>query len=162
VNFGVIYGASARKIDSTSGRAGTYQTFLDQFPNASNFMRKTINQVVQCGYVETLFGYRLYVEEQEPHKGVNAIVQGTAGDIVKNAMVCIHQKGLVDWLPGGSAIVANIHDELVLEFPESYPYHAISRRIMREMRYSGKNVGVETPVSAALIRTNWAQGKPFS
>jgi DNA polymerase I-like protein with 3'-5' exonuclease and polymerase domains len=99
---------------------------------------------------------------------MNAVVQGTAGDIVKNAMVDIHEKGLVDWEPatkslpyGGSSIVANIHDELVFQIPRAYPYQAIGRRIIQVMEGAGSALGIVTPCDAKLIETNWAEGVKF-
>ena len=168
VNFGIIFGAGPAKIDYQTGQPGTYATYMAKFPDAKKFMRTTINRVERLGYVETLSGYRLYVPQDEPHKAVNGIVQGTAGDIVKYAMIAIHQKGLVDWerasdkLPyGGSAIIANIHDELLFQFPKSYPYKALARSIMKVMEKAGSDLGVTTPTDAKIIYTNWAEGEKF-
>lgn len=168
VNFGIIFGAGPAKIDATTGRPGTYSLYLSKFPDAHKFMSKVANDVEASGFVKTLSGYRLRVPDEKPYAGVNAIVQGTAGIIVKNAMVAIHQQKLVDWhrpskeLPyGGSAIVVNIHDELVIQIPESYPYEDIGRKIMSVMEDAGSRLGVVTPVDAKLIRTNWTEGVSF-
>lgn len=169
VNFGVIFGAGPAKIDYQTGQPGTYDTYMARFPDAKKFMRSTIARVENLGYVFTLSGYRLFVPQESPHKGVNAIVQGTAGDIVKYAMIAIHEKQLVDWasatptLPyGGSSLIANIHDELLFQFPKSYPYLSIGRTIKRIMEKAGQDLGVNTPVEAKLITTNWAEGKKLS
>lgn len=167
-NFGVIFGAGPAKIDKTTGRPGTYSLYLSKFPDAHKFMSKVTRDVEETGFVKTLSGYRLRVPDDKPYAGVNAIVQGTAGIIVKNAMIAIHRKKLVDWkrpskeFPyGGSAIVANIHDELVIQIPKSYPYETIGREIMAVMEQAGLDLGVVTPVDAKLIHTNWTEGITF-
>ena len=168
VNFGIIFGAGPHKIDSTTGRPGTYSLYLSKFPDAHKFMAKVTRDVEETGFVRTLSGYRLRVPDEKPYAGVNAIVQGTAGIVVKNAMVQIHKQGLVDWahptteLPyGGSAIVANIHDELVIQIPKSYSYESIGRSIISVMEEAGSQLGVVTPVDAKLITTNWTEGTKF-
>ena len=168
VNFGIIFGAGPAKIDATTGRPGTYSLYLSKFPDARKFMVKVTKDVENTGFVRTLSGYRLRVPDEKPYAGVNAIVQGTAGIVVKNAMIEIHEQGLVDWaaptteLPyGGSAIVANIHDELVIQIPQSYPYPELGRKIMAVMEEAGSKLGVVTPVDAKLITTNWTEGKAF-
>lgn len=168
VNFGIIFGAGPAKIDATTGRPGTYSLYLSKFPDARKFMARVTKDVENTGFVRTLSGYRLRVPDEKPYAGVNAIVQGTAGIVVKNAMIEIHEQGLVDWSPpstelpyGGSAIVANIHDELVIQIPESYPYPELGRKIMAVMEEAGSRLGVVTPVDAKLITTNWTEGKNF-
>lgn len=168
VNFGIIFGAGPAKIDATTGRPGTYSLYLSKFPDARKFMARVTKDVENTGFVRTLSGYRLRVPDEKPYAGVNAIVQGTAGIVVKNAMIEIHERGLVDWSPpstelpyGGSAIVANIHDELVIQIPESYPYPELGRKIMAVMEEAGSRLGVVTPVDAKLITTNWTEGKNF-
>jgi DNA polymerase-1 len=169
VNFGIIFGAGPNKIDHTTGRPGTYALYMQKFPNARDYMRRVISGVEEKGYCETLGGYRLYVPQGKAYAAVNGVVQGTAGEIVKNAMVDIHEKGLVDWEQpseeypyGGSAIVANIHDELIFQFPQAYPYRALGRRIIRCMEEAGTRLGVVTPCDAKLIFTNWAEGEKFA
>ena len=168
VNFGIIFGAGPAKIDATTGRPGTYSLYLSKFPDAHKFMSKVTQDVEETGFVRTLSGYRLVVPDDKPYAGVNAIVQGTAGLIVKYAMIDIHEQGLVDWLSptkklpyGGSAIVANIHDELVIQIPDVYPYEEIGRKIMNVMEQAGSKLGVVTPVDAKLITTNWTEGTKF-
>ena len=168
VNFGIIFGSGPRKVDLSSGRPGTYATYMAKFPNAKAYIASVSALVESTGYVTTLDGYRLYVPPDKPYAGVNGIVQGTAGSIMKRAMIALHTKQLVDWAPpsgsfpyGGSSIVANIHDELIIQLPLSYPWRAIGKRIMEEMEEAGKQLGVITPVDCKVIRTNWAAGEKF-
>jgi DNA polymerase-1 len=160
-NFAIIYGASPSKINQTSGRPGTFDTFVAQFRSAAGFMQQVINDVNRDGFVHTLGGYRLYVPPDEPYKGLNAVIQGTAGEIVKNAMLAVCERGLVDFLLDGSAIVANIHDEIIYQFPLDYPWKGITRRIVRVMEQAGAKLGAVTPVEASVIRDNWAEAVPF-
>ena len=169
VNFGIIFGSGPRKVDLSSGRPGTYATYMAKFPNAKAYIARVSALVESTGYVTTLDGYRLYVPADKPYAGVNGIVQGTAGSIMKRAMIALHTKQLVDWAPpcgsfpyGGSSIVANIHDELIIQLPLSYPWRAIGKRIMEEMEEAGKQLGVITPVDCKVIRTNWAAGEKFN
>lgn len=168
VNFGIIYGAGPGKVDATTGKPGTYQLYMRKFPDARKFMQGAIARVEDTGYTHTLFNYRLYVKPDKTYAVVNGIVQGTAGDIVKNAMIEIYERGLVDFespskeLPyGGSAMIANIHDEIVFQFPESYPYRAIGKRVMQIMEQAGEKLGIITPVDAKLVKSNWAEGEKF-
>lgn len=169
INFGVIYGAGPRKIDETSGKPGTYQLYLSKFPAARDFMKKTIAQVEKTGYITTLSGYRLYVPLDKAYAAVNAVVQGFAGDVVKLAMIDIHEQQLVDWEPptkylpyGGSSIVANIHDALVFQFPLCYPWKSIGKRIINVMEDAGGRYGVVTPVDCKIVANNWAEGVKFA
>jgi DNA polymerase I-like protein with 3'-5' exonuclease and polymerase domains len=161
-NFAIIYGASPRKIDATSGRPGTFAQFTKQFPNAGLFMQQIIDDVNRTGYITTLDGYRLHVPPNEPYKGLNGKIQGTAGRIVKQAMADVVAAELIDFKPGGSAIVGNIHDEIVYQFPLSYPWQALTRRIIRVMENCGTRLDVVTPVDASVVRENWAASQPFS
>lgn len=168
VNFGIIYGAGPKKIDATTGKPGTYQLYISKFPDARDFMKRAIVLVEADGYTHTLSGYRLVVPSNKSYAVVNAIVQGTAGCIVKNAMIEMHERGLVDWEPpskdlpyGGSAMVGNIHDEIIFQFPKSYPYRAIGKRIMKVMESHGEKLGCVTPADAKLITKSWAEGEKF-
>lgn len=169
VNFGIIFGSGPAKVDKSSGRPGTYETYMVKFPNAKKFITSTIDKVYKCGYVETLTGYRLYVRPDKPYAGANGVIQGTAGDLVKYAMIDINEKGLVDWEPpteelpyGGSSIVINQHDELVFQIPISYPYRAIGKRLLTAMEEPATRIGLNCPVDAKLITTNWAEGEKFA
>lgn len=160
-NFCILFGGGPGKIDATSGRPGTWDKFSKQFPNAKSFMQEIINRVRKDGYVLTLDGRRLYPPPAEPYKGLSGVVQGTAGAIMKLAMLDIHQRELVDWKPDGSSIVANIHDEAIFQIPLAYPWKSIGRRLIKVMEEAGQRLGVTTPCEAKLIETNWASGKPF-
>jgi DNA polymerase-1 len=131
VNFGIIYGISAfglsENLDIPREDAQTYiDTYLARFPHVQDFIQRTIEQAEQDGYATTLFGRRRPVPELKARNrqtrgfgerlAVNFVMQGTAADIIKAAMVAIHRRLREE---GRAArLVLQVHDELLLEVPE--------------------------------------------
>jgi len=128
INFGLMYGMSAfglaRNLGIGRGQAQEYiATYFSRYPGVRDFMERTRQQARDQGYVETVFGRRLYLEyiqrgTQGQRAGaeraaINAPMQGTAADIIKRAMIDID-----GWLAGqgGRALmILQVHDELVFE-----------------------------------------------
>jgi DNA polymerase-1 len=143
VNFGIIYGISAfglsENLDIPREEAAEYiETYLARFPLVQDFIQRTIEQAEEDGYVTTLFGRRRPVPELKASNrqtrslgerlAVNSVMQGTAADVIKAAMVSIHRR-LRD--EGRSArLVLQVHDELLLEVPE--PEVPAVRDLVRE------------------------------
>ncbi|CAN5174821.1 DNA polymerase I [soil metagenome] len=143
VNFGIIYGISAfglsENLDIPREEAAEYiETYLARFPLVQDFIQRTIEQAEEDGYVTTLFGRRRPVPELKASNrqtrslgerlAVNSVMQGTAADVIKAAMVSIHRR-LRD--EGRSArLVLQVHDELLLEVPE--PEVPAVRALVRE------------------------------
>ena len=131
VNFGIIYGISAfglsENLDIPREEAQTYiDTYLARFPHVQDFIQRTIEQAERDGYATTLFGRRRPVPELKARNrqtrgfgerlAVNFVMQGTAADVIKAAMVSSHRR-LRD--EGRAArLVLQVHDELLLEVPE--------------------------------------------
>ena len=131
VNFGIIYGISAfglsENLEIPREQAQTYiDTYLARFPHVQDFIQRTIEQAFQDGYVTTLLGRRRPVPEIRASNrqtralgerlAVNSVMQGTAADVIKVAMIRIHDR-LRD--EGHRArLVLQVHDELLLEVPE--------------------------------------------
>jgi DNA polymerase-1 len=131
VNFGIIYGISAfglsENLDIPREDAQTYiDTYLARFPQVQDFIQRTIEQAEQDGYAITLLGRRRPVPELKARNrqtrgfgerlAVNFVMQGTAADIIKAAMVAIHRRLREE---GRAArLVLQVHDELLLEVPE--------------------------------------------
>ena len=131
INFGLMYGMSAfglgRQLDISRPEAQEYMdTYFSRYPGVRIFMEKTREQAREQGYVETLFGRRLYLPEINASNmmrrqgaeraAINAPMQGTAADIIKIAMINVD-----DWLQSGqpgARLVMQVHDELVLEVEE--------------------------------------------
>jgi DNA polymerase-1 len=130
INFGLIYGMSAHGLSRQLGierhQAAEYmETYFARYPGVRAYMDNTREQAKQQGYVETLFGRRLYLPEINSSNGmrrqyaertaINAPMQGTAADIIKKAMIDIHH-----WLQStdtGIQMIMQVHDELVFEVP---------------------------------------------
>jgi len=133
VNFGLIYGMSAfglaKQLDIPRNEAQTYiDTYFARYPGVLKYMEETRAIAAELGYVSTLFGRRLYLPEINDRNAmrrqaaeraaINAPMQGTAADIIKKAMIAIHQ-----WInqdtQGEITLIMQVHDELVFEVDEA-------------------------------------------
>ncbi len=132
INFGLIYGMSAFGLSKQLGiersAAQSYITrYFERYPGVKNYMDSTREQAKQQGYIETVFGRRLWLPEINSSNGmkrqgaeraaINAPMQGTAADLIKLAMIKVQQ-----WLENeklNSRLIMQVHDELVLEVPEN-------------------------------------------
>jgi DNA polymerase-1 len=127
-NFGLIYGMSAfglaRQLGISRGEAEAYiERYFDRYPGVRHYMDSMREQARRDGYVETLFGRRLYVPEIASRNlqrrqgaeraAINAPMQGTAADIIKRAMITLHDWCRRDDVP--VALIMQVHDELVFE-----------------------------------------------
>lgn len=132
INFGLIYGmgqyglAKSLGIDNLSAK-----TFIDRYfaryPGVAEYMQRTKEQAAAQGYVETLFGRRLYLPDIRnknanaragaERAAINAPMQGTASDLIKRAMIDVSRWLVSDDLK--SNLIMQVHDELVLEVPEA-------------------------------------------
>ncbi|MDC0067458.1 DNA polymerase I [Gammaproteobacteria bacterium] len=131
INFGLIYGMSAfglsRQLNISRGAAQDYiDLYFDRYPGVKEYMDRTRALAAEQGYVETIFGRRLYLPEIKASNfqrrqaaertAINAPMQGTAADIIKKAMIAVH-----GWLASSNLdthMTMQVHDELVLEVPE--------------------------------------------
>jgi DNA polymerase-1 len=130
VNFGLIYGMSAFGLATQLGiPRGTAQEYIDlyfaRYPGVKRYMEETRTRARAQGYVETVFGRRLYLpdinarnkqfQQAAERAAINAPMQGTAADVIKRAMISVDawcQAG------GGARLIMQVHDELVLEVPQ--------------------------------------------
>ena len=132
VNFGIIYGISAfglsENLEIPREEAQEYiDTYLARFPLVQDFIQRTIEQAERDGYVTTLLGRRRPVPEIRASNrqtrslgerlAVNSVMQGTAADIIKVAMVRIHQRLRDEGR--GARLVLQVHDELLVEAPDA-------------------------------------------
>ncbi len=132
INFGLIYGMGAFGLASSLGiersAAATYiERYFQRFAGVKRYMDETKASAHTKGYVETLFGRRIYLPEinggNGPRKSgaerqaINAPMQGTAADLIKLAMVAAQDA--IDAQQRASRIVMQVHDELVFEVPEA-------------------------------------------
>jgi DNA polymerase-1 len=133
INFGLIYGMSAfglaRQLGIARGAAQEYiDVYFARYPGVYEYMEATRAQAREQGFVETVFGRRLYLPDINARNGqlraaaertaINAPMQGTAADIIKRAMIEMHT-----WLEADTGLdismIMQVHDELVFEVAES-------------------------------------------
>ena len=132
INFGLIYGMSAfglaKQLNIGRKQAAEYiDLYFERYPGVQDYMNQVRHSAAEKGYVETHFGRRLYLPEINSRNGmlrqaaertaINAPMQGTAADIIKLAMINVD-----NWLTSNqlkSRMIMQVHDELVLEVPES-------------------------------------------
>ncbi len=130
VNFGLIYGMSAfglaRQLGIQRGEAQRYiDLYFARYPKVKSYMDRTREQARELGYVETVFGRRLYLpdirasnaqqRQYAERSAINAPMQGTAADIIKRAMITVD-----NWLQQsslGARLTMQVHDELIFEVP---------------------------------------------
>ncbi|MGH8801399.1 MAG: DNA polymerase, partial [Casimicrobiaceae bacterium] len=132
VNFGLIYGMGAFGLANQLGiERGAAQQFIDRYfaryPGVAAYMQRTRELAREQGYVETVFGRRLWLPDIKAAGGprragaeraaINAPMQGTAADLIKKAMLAVQ-----DWIAGEkltTRLIMQVHDELVLEVPDA-------------------------------------------
>ena len=132
INFGLIYGMSAFGLAAQLGieRSAAQQymeRYFMRYPRVKAYMDQTRKSAREKGYVETVFGRRLYMidirasnnqrRQAAERAAINAPMQGTAADLIKLAMIEVHR-----WLREqqlGSRLVLQVHDELVFEVPDA-------------------------------------------
>jgi DNA polymerase I len=132
INFGLIYGMSAfglarsLSIDNTAAK-NYIERYFQRYPGVKRYMDETRESAREKGYVETVFGRRLYLPEIRSPNGprrsgaerqaINAPMQGTAADLIKLSMVKVQQT--LDAQGRGTKMIMQVHDELVFEVPDA-------------------------------------------
>ena len=132
INFGLIYGMSAfglaRNLGIDNTAAKNYiERYFQRYPGVKNYMDETKLSAKSKGYVETVFGRRLYLPEINSPNGprrsgaeraaINAPMQGTAADLIKLSMNTVQD--VLDAEKRGTKMIMQVHDELVFEVPET-------------------------------------------
>ncbi|MGV8918996.1 MAG: DNA polymerase I [Pseudomonas sp.] len=165
INFGLIYGMSAfglaKRIGVDRKESQAYiDRYFARYPGVLNYMERTRAQAAEQGFVETIFGRRLYVPDinaknQALRKGaertaINAPMQGTAADIIKRAMISVD-----GWLTESgldARVILQVHDELVLEVREE-----LVDQIREEIRpYMSGAAELDVPLLVEVgVGNNW-------
>lgn len=165
INFGLIYGMSAfglaQNLNIERGAAASYiERYFARYPGVRQYMDDTRQSAKEKGYVETFFGRRLWVPEINSPNGtrragaeraaINAPMQGTAADLIKLAMIAVHQWMVDEGLQ--SKLIMQVHDELVLEVPE--PELELVKKMLPELM---QNVAkLDVPLLAEVgVSNNW-------
>ncbi len=170
INYGIVYGLSdfglADRLNIPREEAKEFiDAYLERFPRVADFMAATIEQAKEEGYVKTLWGRRRQIPELRARNyqvrtlgerlAVNTVVQGTAADIIKLAMVRCHralaQSGLA------TRLLLTIHDELLFEGP---PAEAAAARELIEREMVGVWEGREPALAVDVgVGANWLEAK---
>jgi len=165
INFGLIYGMSAfglaKQLKISNQEAQAYvELYFARYPGVRRYMDDTRELAKEQGYVETVYGRRLYLPEIKARNAqrrkyaertaINAPMQGTAADIIKLAMLDVH-----DWLEAGSPsalMIMQVHDELVFEVDESAA-DQLARDVSQRM---AKVAELDVPlVAESGVGNNW-------
>jgi DNA polymerase-1 len=133
INFGIIYGVTAqglaRRIDGmdVASAAELIEAYNKRFPRVVRFMNECVNKARADGYVQTITGRRrplsdihsgvIHIRNMNERMAINSVVQGSAADLIKIAMVNIHQEIVRESRP--LKMLLQVHDELVFETPEA-------------------------------------------
>ena len=167
INFGLIYGMSAFGVAQNLGiERATAQAYVDsyfaRYPGVKRYMDGTRSRAREQGYVETVFGRRLWLPEirsgspmrrqAAERAAINAPMQGTAADLIKLAMIAVQR--WLDERAMGARLIMQVHDELVLEVPES-ELEIVKHRV-RELMQSVATLEVALIVEVG-VGANWDQ-----
>jgi DNA polymerase-1 len=165
INFGLIYGMSAfglgRQLGVSRGVAQEYiERYFARYPGVRRYMDDVRANAAQRGYVETVFGRRLYLPEINASNGmrrqaaertaINAPMQGTAADIIKRAMIAVDR-----WLADadiGATMILQVHDELIFEVDETDVDRLQSGVVERMQAAANLDVGLVVDVG---VGSNW-------
>ena len=165
INFGLIYGMSAfglaRQLGIARGEAQAYvDLYFERYPGVKRFMDETRAAARERGFVETVFGRRLYLPEiKSPNAqrrqyaertAINAPMQGTAADIIKRAMISLDGWLLEDKVD--ARMIMQVHDELVFEIAEGDVEEA--RAVIIERMEAAAELAVPLQVDVG-VGSNW-------
>ena len=175
INFGVIYGQTsfglAKALDIDKQDAAAFiESYFSEYPGVERFFEETLDQCCQDGYVSTILGRRRSIEgvrRQEKRKGsrfrnlperiaVNTVIQGSAADLIKQAMIRLYQLMAGQQLQ--SRMLLQIHDELVFEVPEEEHQQMVTL-VEAEMIAAGENLDVPLVVDLKM-GSDWGSCEP--
>jgi DNA polymerase-1 len=171
VNFGVVYGMSDYGLEQATGftraEASKFiRTYFEQYPGVRRWIERTKEQARETLFVTTLLGRRRYVpeirstnrqvREAAERMAINAPVQGTSADIIKVAMIAIHNALRREGFQ--SRMLLQIHDELLFEFPDSERERLV--RLVRELMPGAVKLAVPLKVDLKA-GPNWADMEPI-
>jgi DNA polymerase-1 len=167
INFGLMYGMSAfglaRQLGIGRGDAQKYMDlYFERYPGVKRYMEETRRQAREAGFVETVFGRRLYLPEIQSRNqalrqyaersAINAPMQGTAADIIKRAMIQVDAWLLASQVP--ARLIMQVHDELVLEVADE----AIEGLVGQIRTHMVQAASLAVPLKVDIgIGRNWDQ-----
>lgn len=169
VNFGIIYGQTAFGLSRTTGMSQTEaQSFIDmyflRYPGIRLFIDQTIADARRAGHVRTILGRRRSVPDINSNNrnlrfaaerfAVNTVIQGSAADMIKRAMINIHRRIVDEKRP--ARMILQVHDELIFDIPRS-AVESEAKMIREEMAHA---LPFDVPIKVDLNwGENWLEGK---
>lgn len=168
INFGLIYGMSAfglaRQLGIDRSSAQRYvELYFDRYPGVKDYMDRTRKQAKENGFVETVFGRRLYLpdiqsrnralQQYAERSAINAPMQGTAADLIKLAMIAV-DTWCEQEAAGEARLIMQVHDELVLEVAESVIERVSAAVRERMVEAAGQALRVPLKVDVG-VGDNW-------
>lgn len=161
INFGIIFGAGKNKIERMTGMPGSYTMFKDRFPKVDSYLAEQEYNAKKLGYCLTMGGYPLMVPRRTAYKACNYIVQGTEGELVKDAIVRCHEYCKQDHVI--LKPIMTIHDEIIFEtkvaisiqaFNDVFKYQLLE--VQQLMRDASASIGVITEVDSKITDNLWS------
>ena len=169
VNFGIMYGIGAFSLSDDIGVSrAEAQAYIDQYlagyPGIDSYLKETIKEAYENGYVTTLFGRRRYIPELKASNGMqrkfgervamNSPIQGTAADIIKLAMVRVHNRLKEEGID--ARLILQVHDELLIE-----AHRSVADRALEILKHEMENaVSYSVPLDVDIhIGNSWYEAK---
>ena len=169
VNFGIVYGVTpyglARRLDQdVAWAAGIIKDYKTRFQGIETFLHSCVEQAHAEGYVETMCGRRRTINDINAPNGqtralaerlaINSVVQGSAADLIKIAMINVHQN--LSEVDASASLILQVHDELVLE--TSVESSEAARDFLVETMESAMSLSVPLVVDVS-VSENWFEAK---
>lgn len=155
--FGLQYGIGIGKLSRMLGISRNSAEriilgFKEEYPDLFTWMERLIWEGRDKGYIETAYGRRLHSDIETAYRFVNYYVQGTAGSILKNAKVKLHNT-----LPEGAHIVLPIHDEFLIEYRSGMDTSKLDILVAKAMQDNPElKMEVKIPVTVSSVGDNWS------
>jgi DNA polymerase-1 len=171
VNFGVIYGQSpfglAKQLKIGKKEAAEFiDAYFEGYPGIERFLAEVLEECRENGYVSTILGRRRAIRGVRANAGrqrnlaertaINTVIQGSAADLIKQAMLAIHNRFRRERFP--ARMLLQIHDELIFEVP-TRELESLARMAVDEM-VSVQRLGVPLKVDVKAGK-NWAEAEPW-
>lgn len=187
VNFGISFGAGGQGIKNIHGctieEAGKFiQDYFTAFPKLERYMTRTTNEATKRGYIRTMWSRKLIVPEGLAYRGINYRVQGSAAEVLKQAMAKLtwfiqgwgrvkkelreKYSKLIYILRGKDArVILAVHDEIVLEVKKEQctsKFVAACKTLMEDAEGKVPNIDNKLPVKVEIVRENWGSKEKYA
>lgn len=160
INFGIIFGAGRAKIERMTGISGSFDEFKRQFPLVDQYIKQQEYLAKDTGFCKTLGGYPLHVPRKTAYKACNYVVQGTEGELVKDAICMTNEYCARDNVVLKPIMV--IHDEIIFETKTAIDKETLIQNYSDQiakieflMTEASRKIGVITKVDSKMTDDLW-------